>query len=316
MNRTGVVVVTYNSAEVIERCLDSCGDLPVVVVDNASHDGTRDLVRRRSGVKLIENAGNRGFAFAVNQGAAVLDAELILILNPDVALTTGIAALESACTSDGAALAGGRLVDEVGSIQSGFTLRRFPMPMTLVFEVLGINRIMPLNPVNRRYRCLDVDLSRPAEADQPPGALLMFRRDVWQRLGGFDTRFHPIWFEDVDFCKRARNLGLKIQYVPEVTASHRGGHSIAGMNWCCRELCWYASLLRYAFKHFRPYAYRGVSAAVVLGSMFRAVIGMVRRRSFKPIKVYSKVARLAVLSLIAGRVNEVECLGGYTKAVG
>ena len=79
MNRTGVVVVTYNSAEVIERCLDSCGDLPVVVVDNASHDRTRELVRRRSGVKLLENASNRGFAFAVNQGAAVLDGELILM---------------------------------------------------------------------------------------------------------------------------------------------------------------------------------------------------------------------------------------------
>ncbi len=73
MNRTGVVVVTYNSGDVIERCLDSCAHLLVVVVDNASKDNTVDLVRRRSNVKLIANSGNRGFAGAANQGVEALD---------------------------------------------------------------------------------------------------------------------------------------------------------------------------------------------------------------------------------------------------
>jgi len=65
-------------------------------------------------------------------------------------------------------------------------------------------------------------------------------------------------------------------------------------------VCWYVSLLRYASKHFRPYAYRGVSAAVVLGSMVRAVIGVVQRRSLRPISVYAKVARIAGLCMISG----------------
>ncbi len=317
MNRTGVVVVTYNSGEVIEQCLDSCAHLPyVVVVDNASRDNTAELVRRRPAVKLIANSSNCGFAGAANQGVKALDTELVLLLNPDVELQTPLDALSEALSHEGVGLASGKLVDSLGRVQTGFTVRRFPTPLTLIFEVLGINRVAPWNQCNRRYRYLDIDLSKPAEVDQPAGAFLMFRREVWQRLGGFDTQFHPLWFEDVDFSKRARALGLKIQYLPEVTASHRGGHSIAGMNWGCREVCWYASLLKYASKHFRPYAYRGVSAAVVLGSMIRAVTGMIQRRSLRPIKVYAKVAQIGGLSLISGRVRQLECLASYSKATG
>jgi len=220
------------------------------------------------------------------------------------------------CSREEVGAVGGRLVDEADQIQSGFTLRRFPTPLALAFEVLGVNRVLPWNPVNRRYRCLDVDLDQPGEADQPPGAFLMFRRNVWQRLGGFDTQFYPLWFEDVDFCKRVHELGLKIQYVPQAIARHRGGHSIAELDWGCRQVYWYVSLLRYAFKHFRPYAYRGLSAAIVLGSIVRAVIETVRWRSSRPLKVYAAIAKVAGRSMISGRVEEPECLANYTKAVG
>lgn len=316
MNRTGVVVVTYNSGDVIEKCLNSCADLPVVVVDNASRDQTCERVRRRPSVILISNPTNLGFAAAVNQGVLALDTELILLLNPDVELETSIEALETACTGDRAGLAGGKLRDVEGIAQAGFTLRRFPTPMLLVFEILGVNRLLPSNPLNRRYRCLDVDLSRGGEAEQPPGAFLMFRREVWHRMGGFDTHFYPIWFEDVDFCKRVNDEGYKIQYVPEVTARHQGGHSIANMDWGCRDLCWYVSLLRYASKHFRPYAYRGVSAAVVLGAPFRAIIRMVELRSARPVRVYAKIARFAISTLMLGRAGRPKCLTSYSKAAG
>jgi N-acetylglucosaminyl-diphospho-decaprenol L-rhamnosyltransferase len=297
---TGVVVVTYNSADVIERCLDACAHLPVVVIDNHSEDDTASVVRQKSEVKLIVNSSNLGFAAAANQGVEALDTELILLLNPDVELSTSIEGLAEACSRAGVGLATGKLMDESGNVQAGFTLRRFPTPWTLVFEVLGINHLFPSNRVNRRYRCMDVDLSKPSEVDQPPGAFLMFRREVWHRLGGFDTQYVPLWFEDVDFAKRARDLGLKIVYVPDVTAHHQGGHSIAGLNWGCRQVYWYASLLRYASKHFRPYAFRGVSAAVVLGSVLRAVFETIRRGSLRPVPVYAKIVKLALSSKAVG----------------
>ena len=316
MLRTGVVVVTYNSASVIERCLDSCAGLPLIVVDNASEDNTRDLVRHDGSVSLLTNSTNRGFAAAVNQGVAALESDLILLLNPDAELKSSIAPLAEACSIEGVGLAGGKLVDAEGNVQSGFTLRRFPTALALAFEVLGINRVLPWNPVNRRYRCLDMDLAQACEAEQPPGAFLMFRREVWRRLGGFDTQFHPLWFEDVDFCKRASDLGLKIRYVPDAVARHDGGHSLAHVRTGCRQLYWYASLLKYAFKHFRPYAYRGVSAAVVLGSIFRAAIEIVRWRSVRPIGVYARIVRAAGLSVISGRAGDLDCLATYSKAVG
>jgi N-acetylglucosaminyl-diphospho-decaprenol L-rhamnosyltransferase len=309
MTRTGVVIVTYNSAAPIERCLKSCGDLTVVVVDNASKDDTCALVERHGMVRLLRNPSNSGFASAVNQGVTALDTELVLLLNPDTELQTSLVELETACTQPGTGLAAGKLTDDSGRPQQGFTLRRFPKPATLIFEVLGLNRLLSGNPLNRSYRCLDLDLSQASEVEQPPGAFLMFRREVWQRLGGFDTQFYPLWFEDVDFCKRASDLGLKIQYVPQVSALHEGGHSIAGLQWQCREVYWYVSLLKYASKHFRPHAFRWVSAAVVLGSLLRTVAGVVTRRSFRPLTVYARIGRLAGRSFLAGRVGELKCLG-------
>jgi len=314
MTRTGVVIVTYNSADVIERCLNSCGELPVVVVDNASKDTTCDFVRRRGVVTLVANPTNYGFARAVNQGVLALENELVLLLNPDTQLRTSLEELEASCLEAGTGLAAGQLADEQGNPQKGFTLRRFPKAPTLILEVLGINRLLSFNPLNRSYRCLDMDLSVPAEAEQPPGAFLMFRREVWQRLGGFDTQFYPLWFEDVDFCKRASDLGLKIKYVPQVTAFHQGGHSIAGLDWECREAYWYVSLLKYASKHFRPRDFRWVSAAVVLGSLFRTALGVMTRRSLRPITVYARIGRLAGRSLISGRVGELK-YSGFSKAV-
>jgi GT2 family glycosyltransferase len=104
----------------------------------------------------------------------------------------------------------------------------------------------------------------------------------------------------VDFSKRARDLGLKILYVPEVTARHQGGNSIAGLNWGCRQVYWYASLLRYASKHFSPFAFRGVRATVVLGSVLRAVFETIRRGSFRPISVYAKIAKFALSGKAVG----------------
>ncbi len=314
MNRTGVVVVTYNSADVIGRCLESCSELPVVVVDNASSDATRDIVREKPSVKLIANSSNLGFAAAANQGVEALQTELVLLLNPDAELETPIDAMAEACERRGVGAAGGKLIDASGRVQAGFTLRRFPTATALAFEVLGINRLAPWNRVNRRYRCLDLNLEERAEAEQPPGAFLMFRREVWRAVGGFDTQFHPLWFEDVDFCKRVRDGGLKIQYVPQAVARHRGGHSLAEVDWGCREVYWYVSLLKYASKHFRPFAFRGVCAAVVLSSIIRAAIEVIKRRSARALQVYGKVAKIAGGSIVSGHVGKWEQPGSYSEA--
>ena len=176
-------------------------------------------------------------------------------------------------------------------------------PMRAVFEVLGINRLWPGNPVNRWYRVLDRNLSQAGMVEQPAGAFLMIRRDVWEKLGGLDERFHPLWFEDVDFCRRALAAGFQIQYEPAAVAAHEGGHSAARLTAGIRASYWYASLLKYGEKHFRPWVFRGLCAAVVLGSLPRMVLGMIAERSLSPTRTYWKIMRFAGAGLVKGRTE-------------
>jgi N-acetylglucosaminyl-diphospho-decaprenol L-rhamnosyltransferase len=308
IRRIGVVVVTWNSAASIETCLSSCGDLPAIVVDNASDDDTVRRVRTRPGVCLITNPQNVGFAAAANQGIAACAADYVLLLNPDARLTGSVQPLAAACDDPSVAIAAGQLQNPEGAAQCGFAIRRLPTPGSLACEVLGVNRLFPRNPINRRYRCLDVDFSVRCDVEQPAGAFLMFRRELWQRLDGFDEQFRPVWFEDVDFCKRALALPcgdrqMRIRYLPEVTARHQGGASIARLEWSRRELFWYGSLLKYAAKHFSVREFRGVCAAVVLGSALRAFAGVIQKRSLKPVSVYARIAWLAGRYMVMGRIR-------------
>lgn len=277
--------------------------MTAIVVDNASSDGTVERVRPRDNVRLAANKANLGFAAAVNQGVRMAaGADTILILNPDVELTTPLGALIRACEIHG--IAAGQLTDAKGGPQAGFTIRNLPTPAALIFELLGLNRLWPSNPVNRRYRCLDRDLQQPGPAEQPAGAFLVVRRDVWERLGGMDESFYPVWFEDVDFCRRALDRGFRIEYVPSVTGRHRGGHSVGILPPGCRALYWCDSLLRYAAKHFRAKQYRGVCAAVLLSSVAKGLAGIVRERNLKFLTVSMRIARIAARRLVSGSARQ------------
>jgi GT2 family glycosyltransferase len=128
----------------------------------------------------------------------------------------------------------------------------------------------------------------------------MVRRAVWQELGGLDEGFFPLWFEDVDFCRRIRDRGFSLHYVPEAVAKHTGGHSVPRLPLEMRLIYWYRSLLRYSAKHFSPLAYRAVCLAVVTGSFLRGIAESASNRSFKPMSAYGKVAGFAARCLFCG----------------
>ncbi len=297
----GIVIVTYNSASHIGACLRAaCATgADILVVDNASKDETCEQVKQH-GVRLIANSRNLGFATAVNQGVRALSAPLLLLLNPDAIIQTSLTPLCQACSDARTAAAGGMLIDDRGEPQVGFMVRRLPTPAALCFEVLGINRLWRRNPVNWHYRCLDFDHRSPQEVEQPAGAFLMIRRDVWEQLNGFDESFYPLWFEDVDFLRRARDCKYTVQFVPASVAKHTGGHSIQKISLEFRQFYWYGSLLKYAAKHFSPGAEKLVCLAVMFGSVLRAVLGFPRQWSLKSIAVHGKVVRLAGRQLFVG----------------
>jgi GT2 family glycosyltransferase len=294
-----IVIVTYNSVDDIDECLAACRPQSptVVVVDNASTDGSAARA-------TIANSHNAGFAGAVNQGFRATTEPLVLILNPDCRLKGGLEAMTALFDDPTIGAAGGLLLHPDGRPQLGFTVRRFPVWANQVCEIAGINRLWPGNPLNRRYRCLDLDLTRGQEVDQPAGALLMVRRTAWEQLGGFDEKFHPVWFEDVDFCYRLKKAGWRIRYTPRVTGTHAGGHSVNKLSWRCKQMHWYGSLLRYAEKHWSRRDERRVAWALFLVSIPRGVFGMLSQRSTGPLVVYGKIAAQAWRILIrSGRAE-------------
>ncbi|HEX4274243.1 MAG TPA: glycosyltransferase family 2 protein [Bryobacteraceae bacterium] len=297
MARVAIVIVTYNSAGEIGECLDALAGLPaaeaeIVVVDNASSDSTRDEILARR-ITLISNSTNAGFAAAVNQGVRATTAPSILSLNPDAQLIRGLDVMATCLEQPGTGAVGGLLIGEDGNPQTGFMARNLPSPTALVLEVIGINRLWPHNRVNWHYRCLGLDRTTMSLVDQPAGAFLMFTRAAWERVGGFDERFWPIWFEDVDFCARLKSAGFCNYYHPEAVAKHSGSHSIAPLALENRQRYWYGSLLKYAAKHYRSPAFRTTCVAVAAGAVMRAVAGFPRYK-FKAFAVYGGIVGLAL----------------------
>jgi N-acetylglucosaminyl-diphospho-decaprenol L-rhamnosyltransferase len=275
--RCSAIIVTYNSGATIRACLEALAEqeCEIVVVDNASADDTVQRVEEFIAwhpVRLIANQQNLGFAAAVNQGAREASGEVLLILNPDAIAEPGaVAALLRCMDLTGAAVVGGALIGDDGKPERGFTFRRLPTPATLCYEALLVNQLLPRNRVNRQYRCLDVDYAQQQEVEQPAGACLAVSRTAWDTLGGFDEQFFPVWFEDVDFCKRLRDQGGLIVYCPEARFHHRGAHSVGQLSFRARQIFWYGNMLLYAEKHFSKGQVRHLRLAIVGGMLLRSV---------------------------------------------
>jgi N-acetylglucosaminyl-diphospho-decaprenol L-rhamnosyltransferase len=251
-------------------------------------------------VRLIANPTNAGFAAAANQGVRATTAPLILLLNPDAHLVKGMDAMATLLETPGTGVVGGMLIGDDGLPQTGFMARNLPTPATLMCEVLGINRLWPRNRLNWHYRCLAISPMATALVDQPAGAFLMFSRAAWKVVGGFDERFWPVWFEDVDFCARIKAAGFRAYYYPEGVARHSGAHSISQVSLENRERYWYGSLLEYAEKHYSSSAFRAACGSVVIGAAFRAAAAF-PRAGLQAFAVYGGVIGLALSRVFGSR---------------
>ena len=250
-----VVVVTYGDLERVRGCLRSVmrevADLraEVIVVDNASNDGTGESVSREfPDIRVMLNSRNRGFAAANNQAIRESRGSYILLLNPDTELHPGAigAVMSFLAQHPEAWVAGCRLVSGDGTLQC--SVGAFPSVLEGLLRASFLYLLLPGNAVigNRGIRMFDY--ASPAPVDWVMGAFFMVRRVAFEALGELDEQFF-MYSEEVDFCQRVRNCGREVWYTPGGTVTHFWG----GMNAVSgRTLLWLvASQLLYLRKHSR-----------------------------------------------------------------
>ena len=281
-----VVVVSYETREELRTCLRALDPghrpgLEVVVVDNASRDDSAAMVREEfPAVRLEASATNVGFAGGVNRGLAGSTADFALVLNPDVELTP--AALEDLVRflsrTPEAAAASPLLVDADGRPQEHL-YRRFPTTpqIVLFWTVLSvvIRRIAPL-----RRRLMEHALSgrrEPVAVDQLPGAAILIRGKDLRDIGPFDPDYF-IWWEDVDWCYRARRAGRRLYVLPDVKARHAGAASFRGWSTETRVFQFYRAFFRFLCKHRLDRLRRRVTPVLLADLRLKGALLAARRR--------------------------------------
>ncbi len=228
-----VVIVSYNTSDLLNNCLSSIeawleanshtGE--VIVVDNASTDGTSGMIQRRfPDVTLIENRHNAGFAAANNQGIRAASGRHICLLNPDTTVLGDAFGQLADYLDDnpGVGLVGPRLMYPDGSVQS--SRRRFPTRLTGYLESTIIQDYWPDNQVVRRYYLADRPDDQTQTVDWLVGACLMVRREAIESAGLLDERYF-MYSEEVEWCYRLKQYGWSIVYLPTAAVVHHEGAS-------------------------------------------------------------------------------------------
>lgn len=221
-----VVIVTYDSWSHTLRCMRSLyetdyRDFEVVVIDN----GREEPPELPEAVRVTRNPVNIGFARACNQGISASCGDYVILINPDTLVENDFfAALEEFFADNPkAGIVGPRVVDSFGDLQ--LSARR---EMSFVSGILGrtsfLTRLFPKSAAVKRMFPAADELSGPTEVDWLSGACMAVRREVVDRIGGLDERFF-MYFEDADLCRRAREAGWPVYYLPQVEVLHLTGAS-------------------------------------------------------------------------------------------
>ena len=277
-----VLIVNWNTKDLLRRCLDSLRRFPpscpmeVIVVDNASTDGSAEMARADfPEVRLLEPGTNTGYALGNNLAFALASGALLLTLNPDTEVFADTLDNAIRCLDrhpDAGALSV-RLVGIDGSTQR--SVRGFPSLMGIFGDVTGLGRSLPGSALDS-YRLSAFDYESEQLAPQPMGTFLLFRRIALEGIGDvrrpFDESF-PIFFNEVDLLFRLQAAGWNCVYTPDARLLHHGGESTKQTR---KSMIWesHRSLVRFLHKHCRTAwnwpAIWIVSGVIMLAAWLRA----------------------------------------------
>lgn len=221
-----VIIVNYNTADEIEKCLNSVLSsqltvygLEVIVVDNASTDNSIEVVKKFPQVKLIQNKENLGFATANNTGAKQTKGELLLFLNPDTQiLPNSIKKLiQVARERKDAAVVAPKLLNLDGTRQN--SVRNLPTILKAIQEYFLARE--------STFSAFSPEAQYQKEVEAVVGAAMLIPKRVFNELGGFDEKYF-LYYEDLDFCRKAKDKGYKVVFVPQAKIIHEIGVSGRG----------------------------------------------------------------------------------------
>jgi GT2 family glycosyltransferase len=277
--RLSVVIVSYNTEGLLRSCLASISgqkgaDFEVIVVDNASTDGTRRMLEVEfPAVKTILNDRNARWAGGNNQGAAASSGDIILFLNSDTvvrdnALARFVAFFDAHAD---AAIAGCRLLNPDGSLQR--SCRGFPTVVNLFSEASFLYLAFPRSDIFGAYYVTNFGYDALREVDMVAGAAFAVRADAFREVGPFDENFH-FYSEETDYCYRARALGRRTFFFPDAVIVHYGGGSPQTRQAYYENL--YAGLRRYLLKHHRGFPLAAMIALQWAGAALRVPVYFVQ----------------------------------------
>jgi len=293
-----ILIVSWNVRELLRRCLQSVigngqlritnNRLPIteiIVVDNASRDGTVDMLRAEfPRVRVIANSENRGFTRANNQALALAQGRYLFLLNPDTELRPDAlpTLFEYAEANPRVGMIGPQLFYGDGSPQS--SRRRFPTRATAFLESTLLQPWFPNHRVLTHFYMRDTRDDATLQVDWINGAAMFVRRQVYAQIGGFDEAFF-MYSEELDWCRRAKDAGWQIVYLPSAQITHYEGKS-SEQAVAQRDIYFHSSKVRY----FRKY--HGAFFAEILRAFLLATFAFqIARESVKWILGHKRALR-------------------------
>lgn len=252
-----IIIVSYNVKDFLEQALLSVHKSlsnvkgEVIVVDNASTDGTVSFLRDRfPDVTLIENARNVGFATASNQGLREAGGQYLALLNPDTIVRedTFTSMIEFYRNNPETGMLGCKILNPNGSLQLACR-RSFPTPWVAFTKLSGLSHLFPKSKWFGRYNLTYLDENQVCEVEAISGSFMMIRREVLENVGLLDESFF-LYGEDLDWCYRIHEKGWKVQYFPRTQIIHFKGESSKHAQFDQLKV-FYQAMTLFVEKHFK-----------------------------------------------------------------
>jgi GT2 family glycosyltransferase len=275
MPEVSAIIVSYNAADELERCLASLAALPevcaepgfaqVIVSDNGSVDDSRERAARAfPSATILNNGANLGFAKACNIGAREAKAPLLFFFNPDARAMPGLLAnaVEYFRAHPDVAMAGAKLLDEDGNVTP--SAGEFDTWWQAFLRSSAWGDLPWFRRQSNGYALRSFDYTTERDVDLVVGAAMFIRADVFRELGGFDERFF-LYHEEIDFAHRLHDRGLRVVFLPQCVAVHKSEQGGSQKRWGkLGVLNWRQRSRRlYWVKHHGLAWYWSLSAALV-----------------------------------------------------